>query len=534
MSKRGGPGRSKSSSLDASHLADILKTFITTPKKVDYQESSSAPVAADKIVKLKDMWMSLHEKEPTLSFTKTSVKKAFKEVRTHYGDHWKLKDEFVDAWADSMTTRFRLQAKHLKRAQLKGTIWMTTHFKSWYKKEQPTEAAAGETTVDGDEEEGDDDEDDDEEEEEAEAVNDATDKAGASVISDGKACPAASTEPSDGNALPAAEAELAPASPFSEASALSVGTKPLQDWTVGWNSELQHAFRKRDNVYEEATRIHFSDNPDDDGPVFAMFDAEGREEQLFLPDITKSLWLQMIAARTAGKHNPPTVADKLKPNITLDNGTILSMRVRSVNKEPYIIMLEDKQQILQVRIDEVGDDEAAIEFTGKLMSEYAKGTIKKVELRAKKIDGIKALRDKAIGKTTGKAELANAGAEKKKVGAAKEAAATNVVEVAAASITDGKGDAAKEAAAPSAVDVKAAASVAIGKPSVVDVKAAASVAIGEAGAVSEPPAPQAATQAASSTDVPIGRAPRTPKKRPAWDMDLSSSDSENPFEWVIG
>ena len=131
--------------------------------------------------------------------------------------------------------------------------------------------------------------------------------------------------------------------------------------------------------------IAVPDDGDEDTPVAAVFGTGDDQDILNVENVTKGLWAQMLEAGTAGKQNPQKRSSvKLPDDIVKADGTTIKAKARSVNKEPYICLFEGQQQVLQLRIAEAGDEEAASRIIGTIMDQYSKGIVAKVALRANK------------------------------------------------------------------------------------------------------------------------------------------------------
>ena len=525
-------GRGPSSDVKPDALADLLLPFILAPKTLNYVENHADGVKADKLLKLKDMWNAVHDTAPSLSFKKTTVKRAFVLVREKYGKAWKLGPEHTDAWATSMTTRFRLMARHLKNAETKGTIWMVTHFKAWLKAppvastvQDGEEVAANATSPStgpaatpdagavvaeaGGDSGGDDDDEDDEdsEDEELEAAEGVADPNGAGAT---------------------AEEEFQCASPFA----------PPVEWEAGWDPEMQYAWRKRGKVYEVTSKVAPPDDGCEDAVVMAVFETADGPEYEPLKDITCALWNKMLEAGTAGQPQAPKY--KTPPDMQTQDGATLMMKVRSVNKIPHYCFFEGKQQILQQRIGDFNDD-TTYNVLHALMLGYANGDIAKVELRARKLEAF-AKCEKEVDKA-GKAKATEAVKDET---AQAKAVAAPAVKNDPDGIDGGKrAPNVKKAKKDGREDEnntddkgKLAAAGAETAPTVGVVKAtAASSHEGGGGAPEAAVAPAAAaavSMASVVAPVATGPQPRTPKrKRDCWELELSDSDSDdNPFSWA--
>ena len=118
------------------------------------------------------------------------------------------------------------------------------------------------------------------------------------------------------------------------------------------------------------------------------FNGEDGEIEMELSNMTVALWREKLAAGTCGAFGPPP--PKEYPIMQNPDGEDLVIKLRSVNKTPYLIVLENKKQILQMKIEEERGEEATAEIALAVMSMYSKGTIKKVEMRVKKNELMKA------------------------------------------------------------------------------------------------------------------------------------------------
>jgi len=505
-------GRHPSCDMSAKDLNEILVKHIKTPKTLDYPDKSLG-VSAEKIVKLAAMWHELHARVPSLSWKKNTVRQAFVLVREYYGDKWKLRPEFDSAWVASMTTRFRLQAMHIKKAERKGTIWVTTHFKSWFPKLAASAAASDNN--DGDEDDADEEDDTEDEEDVAAAAIDAAPDTAAPnpTAADGSAvAPSALGETADGSAdvpfdaeTPAAM-ELEPASPWKG------------DWIVQWHAEDEEVYRECGKCREAATRVVPGDEGDG-GLVRAAFGTGDDEELMFVPDMTNGLWQEKQSNRTCGKHNPPLPGKIAYPTATTETGAVLTMTKRSVNKEPYLVMFEGKQQLLQLRITEAGSDEDAVILMHAIMCRYAAGQLKRVELRSAKTAAVKQKEKEAA-----KIEAVEAPKE------AKEDATKEAKEDAKKGTTEAAHTEAKESTTNAVEQGRT-------KKEGGDRAARSSTPPGLAASAPSAPATTDGQAVSSGSDaVAMEPAPKTPKKRKVaemWAMDLTDSEDEDPFEWVV-
>jgi len=408
-------GRSASSTIEADELSKILIQHITGPKTLSYPETKAAGVKPESIVKMAPLFKKLLAREDTLSIKKTTLTNAFKMVRHHYGKTWRLDDEFEDAWVQSMTTRMFLMCQHLREARRKGTVWVNMHFEEFaYKKAVKKAAAGAKASGDADVAIAEEEEEEDEEEKEAEVDDDDDDD---------------EEEPTRLDRPKERQPSPTPA-------------HPLPAWVTGWDPTGETPFRSTPDGkrYEAGIRVYEPPGAEDGDMMNVAFREGDVEIEMELSNMTVELWREKVKAGTCGKFAPQAGVAKKYPVYKTQDGAELHIKHRTNNKELFLVVLENQKQILQCKIDERGEEKIA-EIVLAVVQMYANGDIKKVELRAKKMELTK-ISDKppikaAAAAGVGKGNAGKCGWESDADGAA--ASSTGAAEVVAKD-TGGKGD----------------------------------------------------------------------------------------------
>ena len=279
-------------------------------------------------------------------------------------------------------------------------------------------------------------------------------------------------------------------------------------------------------MYEEATYVAVPDDGDDNACVAAVFGEGDDQEFLEMKSITKGMWAQMLDARTCGKQNKKSVVPE---NIDTTTGTTLCAKEKCIKKDPYILVFEGKQQILQLKIADAGDEVAAASIVKTLMDGYAKGEVAKVELRAQKATLLEKLH--AAKKKLEKAKDTSSSAEGAEATAAPESKESEEKESEEKKPKVVKKELSKKGGNGVEDDERGDTTVkeVVGLSSV----QAATVDVAP-NAVVTPVAAAAPSRQTDTASLPAAPAPRTPKKRAAeWEIDLTSSEEDmDPFEWA--
>jgi hypothetical protein len=155
-------------------------------------------------------------------------------------------------------------------------------------------------------------------------------------------------------------------------------------WTTEWDAEGERPCRKSldGKVYEIGVRVYEPEGAEDGDMMFVAFNGEDGEIEMELSNMTVALWREKLAAGTCGAFGPPP--PKEYPIFKNPDGEDLVIKKRSVNKMQYLILLENKKQILQIKIEEERGEEATAEIVLAVVKMYSSGFIKKVEMRTKK------------------------------------------------------------------------------------------------------------------------------------------------------
>ena len=341
-------GRAPSSTVTAEFLKTILVDHISTPKALAYPENKIHGVQPQAIVKQAALVKDL-AKHDALCLKKTTLAKAFALVRENYGKAWKLDDEFSEAWVASMVNRLSTMLKHFREAKRKNAVWVKMHFSEIM---EQTTAGVLKNPADG-------------------AVDPMA------PYMDEEPDDADSEGPEDHDASDTANAQEGP-----------LHNEPI--WTTEWDAEGEKPCRKSldGKVYEIGVRVYEPEGAEDGDMMNVAFNGEDGEIEMELSNMTVALWREKLAAGTCGAFGPPP--PKEYPIFQNPDGEDLVIKPRSINKMPYLIVLENKKQILQIKIEEERGEDATAEIALAVVKMYSSGAIKKVEMRTKKNELMKA------------------------------------------------------------------------------------------------------------------------------------------------
>ncbi len=112
---------------DGKSLADVLEPYVQRPDFLPYDDSpTDARLQPRLILRNRCMWAQLREIQHNLSFRAKTTLDAFHELRKRKGDTWPLDEAQSKDWAETVSTRLRIQARHIQQASLKSpsTAWL--------------------------------------------------------------------------------------------------------------------------------------------------------------------------------------------------------------------------------------------------------------------------------------------------------------------------------------------------------------------------------------------------------------------------
>jgi hypothetical protein len=103
--------------LDPGVLSSTLRQFVKAPGWFKYGEQPSSPVDSSVLVAHKELFKSLTELAPNLSFTKADVQAAFRQLGEEANFPALNTDALLIDWITTMTTRLRLACRHISKAR---------------------------------------------------------------------------------------------------------------------------------------------------------------------------------------------------------------------------------------------------------------------------------------------------------------------------------------------------------------------------------------------------------------------------------